>query len=138
MTTALAAQLAQLRGQNTNPNDLKAQRQAHSQSLLFEPSHAVNQDFDSLYQFCLEGFEELCQLDSRFLQFAGSIFGEQSKHQDRNQMTKAQNEELNIVLDDFLCLVGARILLKPAIKAIEWMIRRFRSALKMIVYIYQS
>ena len=126
MSTALAAQLAQIRGRNVNPLDLKAQKAAHSQSLLYEPSHAASQDFDTIYRLCREGFEDLCQLDSRFVRFSSSIFGEQSKSQDREQMTKTQNEELDRVLEDFLCLVGARISLKPATKAIEWIIRRFR------------
>lgn len=127
MSTSLTVQLARLRDQRINPLDLKAQRLAHSQSLLFEPAVAAAQDFESLYQLCLEGYTELCQLDNRYLQFANSIFSDQSKHQDRTQMTKAQNEELNAVLDHFLALIGARIPLKPALKAVEWTIRRFRS-----------
>lgn len=126
MATALTAQLAKIRGQNANPLDLKAQRKAHSQSILFNPSHARDQDFETIYQICLEGFEELCQLDSRFGQFAGSIFSEQSKAQDRSQLTKLQNQQLNRVLEEFLYLVGGRLALKPAIKAVEWLVRRFR------------
>ena len=127
MATALTAQLAQLRKQgNVNALDLKAQRQAHAQSLVFDESHAATQDFDTIYQFCLEGFDELCQLDGRFLGFASTIFGEQSKSQDRTQMTEIQNKELDDVLEECLCLIGSKILLKPAIKTTEWLIRRFR------------
>lgn len=126
MATALTAQLAQLRSQTSNPVDLKAQRKAHSQSLLFEPHVAATQDFNTIHQICYEGFEELCRLDPRFLSFAGTIFSEQSKNQDRTQMTSAQNEELDVVLEDFVLLIGSRLALKPALKAIEWLIRRFR------------
>ena len=126
MTTALASQLAQIRACSTNPLDLKAQKRTHSRSLLFEPDIAANQDFESLYRVCYEGFQELCILDSRFAGFANSIFGEQSKHEDRTQMTAAQNQRLDVVLEDFLRLVGSRLLLKPALKAVEWLIRRFR------------
>ena len=59
--------------------------------------------------------------------FANSVFSEQSKLEDRTQMTAMQNQQLDDVLEEFLRLVGARILLKPAIKAIEWLVRRFRS-----------
>ena len=41
-------------------------------------------------------------------------------------MTEQENMELDVVLEAFLGLVGARILLKPAIKAVEWLVRRFR------------
>lgn len=129
MTTALAAQLAQVRAITTNPLDLQAQKKAHSRSLLFDAKVAATQDFDSIYQICYEGFEELCHLDSRFSVFANSLFSEQSKREDRTQMTAAQNEQLDVVLEDFLGLVGSKLLLKPALKAVEWLIRRFRSGL---------
>ena len=126
MTTALASQLAQIRAHSTNPLDLKAQKKAHSRSLVFEPGVAANQDFESLYQICYEGFQELCNLDSRFAGFADSIFSEQSKHEDRIQMTAVQNQRLDVVLEEFLHLVGSKLLLKPALKAVEWLVRRFR------------
>ena len=127
MTTALASQLAQIRAHSTNPLDLKAQRKSHSRSFLFEPSVAASQDFESLYQLCYEGFQELGRLDSRFVGFAHNIFSEQSKYEDRTQMTTAQNQLLDVVLEEFLYLVGSRLLLKPAQKAVEWLVRRFRS-----------
>lgn len=126
MVTSLASQLAQIRAHSTNSLDLKAQKKAHSKSLLFNPHHAANQDFDTLFQICHEGWQELCRLDPRFLNFAGNLFSEQSKQEDRTQMTAAQNENLNNVLEDFMGLIGARLLLKPALKALEWLVRRFR------------
>jgi len=127
MATALAAQLAQIRAKSSNPLDLKAQKKAHSRSLIFEPQDAANQDFDTIYQLCYEGFLELCQLDPRFAPFAKSLFSEQSKQQDRTQMTEAQNKQLDVVVEDFLSLVGSRLLLKPALRTVEWLVRRFRS-----------
>lgn len=127
MSTAIAAQLAQIRAKSTNSHDLKAQKRAHSQSLLFDPPAAAAQDFDVVHQICYEGFKELCRLDSRFSKFAGNIFSEQSKYEDRAQMTAVQNQQLDAVLEGFLTLVGSKILLKPAIKAVEWLVRRFRS-----------
>ena len=126
MATALAAQLAKIRASTISPLDLKAQKKAHSQSLLFEARVAENQDFDTIYQICYEGFQELCKLDARFHGFANNIFSEQSKQEDRTQMTAAQNEELDAVLEEFMGLVGCKLLLKPAIKALEWPVRRFR------------
>lgn len=127
MATALASQLAHIRAHSTRTLDLNAQKKAHSKSLLFDPYHAATQDYDALFQICREGWQELCQLDSRFLGFAGNLFSEQSKQEDRTQMTAAQNESLDNVLQDFMGLVGARLLLRPAMKAVEWLVRRFRS-----------
>lgn len=127
MATALASQLAKIRAYSTNPLDLKAQKKAHSRSLLFEPGVAATQDFDSLYQICYEGFQELNRLDSRFARFSNNVFSEQSKHEDRTQMTAAENQRLDIVLENFLHLVGSKLPLKSALKAVEWLVRRFRS-----------
>lgn len=127
MATALASQLAQIRAYSTDPLDLKAQKKAHSRSLLFEPGVAATQDFDSLYQICYEGFQELCRLDSRFAGFASNLFSEQSKQEDRTQMTADQNQQLDVVLEEFLHVVGSKLLLKPSLKAVEWLVRRFRS-----------
>jgi U3 small nucleolar RNA-associated protein 10 len=127
--TSLAEQLSQIASRSTNSLNLKAQKASHSQSLIFEPRVAASQDFDTIYAICLEGFQELCQLDPRFVRFGKSIFSQQSKNEERTQMTSRENEELDVVLEEFLGLVGARLLLKPGLKAVEWLVRRFRYAI---------
>ena len=129
MATALAAQLAQVRSKSTKPLDLKAQKKVHSQSLIFDARVAATQDFDTIYQICYDGFETLCRFDNRFTAFSSSLFSEQSKGEDRSQLTATQNNQLDVVLENFLTLVGAKLLLKPALKAVEWLIRRFRCVL---------
>ena len=126
MASALASQLVQIRVKSSNSLDLKAQKKVHSQSLLFEPQIAATQDFDTVYQICSEGFKELCRLDSRFTRFSGNIFSVQSKLEDRTLMTESQSKKLDRLLEDFLGLVGSRLLLKPAVQAVEWTVRRFR------------
>ncbi|KAK4505512.1 hypothetical protein PRZ48_003475 [Zasmidium cellare] len=126
MATVLQQQLAVIAANSTHQLDLKAQKARHSKSLLFEPRDASTQNFDTIYQICLEGFEELCQLDARFVPFSRNIFSEQSKNEDRTQMTAKEVEELDSVIERFLGLLGGRLLLKPAMKAAEWLVRRFR------------
>lgn len=126
MATALQKQLAAIAATSTKELDLKAQKAAHGKSLLFDPRVAASQDFNTVYQICYEGFQELCALDSRFTAFEQNLFTEQSKNEERGQMTKAENEELDRVLESFLGLVSSRLLLKPAVKAVEWLVRRFR------------
>ena len=126
MATALQQQLAVIAANSTHQLDLKAQKARHSKSLLFEPRDAAAQSFDTIYQICYEGFEELCALDSRFATFSRNIFSEQSKNEDRTQMTAKENGDLDQILETFLGLVGGRLLLKPAMKAVEWLVRRFR------------
>jgi U3 small nucleolar RNA-associated protein 10 len=130
--SALAKQLAAIAAKSTHQLDLKAQRAAHGKSLLFEPKTAVSQDFETLFQICYEGWQELCLLDARFAQYADSLFSEQSKTQERGQMTAAQNKEIDVVIQNFLGLVSSRLLLKPAQKAVEWLIRRFQCVYRSI------
>jgi U3 small nucleolar RNA-associated protein 10 len=122
----LAKQLAAIAANSSHQLDLKAQRAAHGKSLLFEPKVAVSQDFDTLFQICYEGWEDLCTLDRRFALYVNSLFSEQSKTQERGQMSAAQNKEVDLVIQSFLGLVSSRLLLKPAQKAVEWLIRRFQ------------
>lgn len=126
MASSLSAQLSQIAAKSTNPLNLKAQRIAHSQSLIFDRKVAGSQDFDTVYDICHEGFQELCLLDPRYAEFERTIFSEQSKAEDRTEMNAAQNKELDTVLDAFLALVGGRLLLSPAVKAVDWLVRRFR------------
>lgn len=124
--TSLQKQLAAIAATSTHQLDLKAQKAAHGKSLLFEPKIAASQDFNTIYQICLEGFQELCVLDPRFTPFSSNLFSEQSKAEERTGMTAQENQELDTVLESFLGLVGARLLLRPAIKSVEWLVRRFR------------
>ncbi|EOA85394.1 snoRNA-binding rRNA-processing protein utp10 [Exserohilum turcicum] len=126
MATALQKQLATIAASSTHQLDLRAQKSAHGKSLLFEPKIASSQSFETVYLICHEGFRELCALDSRFLRFSKNLFSEQSKAEDRTQMTKEENDKLNVALEAFITLVGPRLLLKPAEKALEWLVRRFR------------
>lgn len=126
MATALQQQLAQIAKKSTDQLDLKAQRAQHSKSLLFDPRVAANQTFETIYQICAEAFQELCLLDARFAPFAANLFSEQSKSEERINLTKKENEDLDQIIDSFLGLVSSRLLLRPGLKAVEWLVRRFR------------
>ncbi|KAI0166233.1 armadillo-type protein [Xylariaceae sp. FL1272] len=126
MATALAAQLAQIAANSKTSLDLRAQKAAHSKSLIFEPRVAASQSYQTLYGICREGFDELCQLDPRFVPFQKTLFSEQSQDEDRTQMTADENAELDKRIDAFLRLAGARLRLMPAIKSVEWLVRRFQ------------
>ncbi|KPM42772.1 U3 small nucleolar RNA-associated protein 10 [Neonectria ditissima] len=126
MATSLAAQLAQVAAKSKSTLNVKAQKAAHSKSLIWEPRVAATQSYQVLYTTCYQGFEELCQLDSRFTQFQSTIFSEESQNEDRTQLTAAENQELDRRVQAFLRLAGSRLRLMPAIKAIEWLVRRFR------------
>ena len=128
MASSFAAQLNEIAARSTNELDLKAQKTAHSQSLIFEKKVAGSQDFGTIYQICIEGFEDLCRIDPRFREFQRSLFSAHSKTQERDQMTADQNATLDTVIEACLGLLGGRLLLRPAVKVAEWLVRRFRYA----------
>lgn len=126
MSTAFTAQLRTIAQNSTNVLDLRARREAHGESLIFEKSVAVKQDWDTIYQICVEGFQELCVLDSRLNEFNQNLFSRQAKDQDRDQLSRPQNEALDVVIEKCLALIGGKLLLRPGVKALEWLVRRFR------------
>ncbi|QIW95823.1 hypothetical protein AMS68_001341 [Peltaster fructicola] len=126
MATALQQQLAVINARSTDQLNLKAQKARHSQSLLFEPREAGSQSFDTLFQICQEGFAELCQLDRRYAPFVRNLFAEDSVNTEREHMTATENKELDATIEQFLSLVSGKLLLRPAQKSVEWLVRRWR------------
>ncbi|TGZ82115.1 hypothetical protein EX30DRAFT_318094 [Ascodesmis nigricans] len=126
MASSLVRQLQQIAAESTNTLNKDKIKSIHSTSLLFPKAYAATQDLDSIFAIALEGFHDLCTLDDRFNPFARTLFSETSKDVDRFQQTKAEVKTLNRSIESFLELVSGRLLLKPALKAVEWLVRRFR------------
>ncbi|KAF2726237.1 hypothetical protein K431DRAFT_214057 [Polychaeton citri CBS 116435] len=128
MTTALSQQLAAIAQNSTQQLDLKAQKHRHSKSLLFPHWEASRQSFDHLYHLCVGegGFEDLCTLDARFRQYGSNLFAGDSVNLERESLTKAENERVDDLVRSFLQLVQARLQLLPALRAVEWIVRRWR------------
>ncbi|KAI5848875.1 armadillo-type protein [Tricharina praecox] len=126
MASSLASQLQRIAAASTNTLNTRKLKAIHSTSLIFEPAHAATQDLDTIYSIALEGFRELCALDARFFVFERGLFSESSKEVDRLLLTKPEVQDLNASIEAFLELVSGRLLLRPALKAVEWLVRRFR------------
>ena len=124
----------------TSTNTLNTQKlkSIHSASLLFPPKHAAAQDLDTIFSITTEGFQELCLLDERFVVFEKGLFSDGSKDVDRFLLTTEEVVELDRNIDAFLQLVSGRMLLRPALKAVEWLVRRFRSDIQFLHLPYLS
>ena len=127
MATALQQQLAAISAKSTDQLNLKAQKQRHAKSLLFEPREAASQSFDTLFQICGEGFDDLCALDGRYRGFATNLFAPSSVEVERETLNKKENDDLNKIVDQFMGLICGRLLLRPALKCVEWLIRRWKA-----------
>ncbi|KAK8126102.1 uncharacterized protein PG998_001861 [Apiospora kogelbergensis] len=126
MATSLAAQLQQIAASSKATLDVKAQKAAHAKSLVSGAREAASQNYQELYTKCRQEYDELCRIDGRFVAFSTTLFSEQSRDEDRTQMSAGENAELDRKIESFLRLVGGRLRISPAIYAVEWLVRRFK------------
>ncbi|CAZ79749.1 unnamed protein product [Tuber melanosporum] len=126
MASNLAAQLSAIAATSTNTLNTQKLKSIHSVSLLFPPSVAAAQDTDTIFSIAIEGFRELCQLDRRFMLYEKGLFSEHSKNVDRFVLSQTSAESLSRSIDGFLQLLCGRMLLQPALRALEWLVRQFR------------
>ncbi|XP_019632440.1 PREDICTED: HEAT repeat-containing protein 1-like [Branchiostoma belcheri] len=94
-------------------------------SLLFDPKEAANLDRDTFYALGVNGLDELANIDPVFLDFHNNLFSQSSKNLERVVQTKEVNARLDENISRFLTLVSPYFLLRPAQKALEWLINRF-------------
>lgn len=124
--SSLQEQLAGIQANNNATILNKSKRKKfHNVSLIYEPREAAAQDFETIYYGALPAFRELEALDRRFSPFSGSLFSETSIRFDRSVQTLDQAEILNKTLERFLMLLSGYLNLQPALKALEWLVRRF-------------
>ncbi|KAI8149580.1 hypothetical protein BJV82DRAFT_708430 [Fennellomyces sp. T-0311] len=98
----------------------------HKASLLFTSREAADQDLETIYSIAYNGIMELVILDKNFEAFQKTLFSEKMKNYDRVLQTAEDNAKLDKSIAAFLHQLSPYFLLKPAGKAIEWLIRRFR------------
>lgn len=121
--SALSQQLSKLGGGSTVDRTWKLMQ--HSKSLIYEAQIAQDQDFSFIHAVGVEGLRGLVSLDSRFAQFENNLFSDTSIDVDRYVQTQEQNDQLDKAIDAFFSLVGPYLMLTPAVKALEWLVRRF-------------
>lgn len=126
VTMSLSEQLKQINENTASVAlDRKARSKIHSKSLIFGPKIAGTQDYDYLHLVGIDGLTELCTIDPRFAKFEQTLFAESTINFDRNVQTKEIIENLDASITAFLNLVGPLYPLSPAVKAVEWLVRRF-------------
>ncbi|KAG9319233.1 hypothetical protein KVV02_008218 [Mortierella alpina] len=122
--SSLARQLKAIGSADANKGSEKAAK--HRASFLFDSKQAADYDIDTIYSIGVNGITELKQLDPKFAPFEKTLFAESMKSVDRVLQTKEDNEKLDESITLFLRQLSPYFLLKPAGKALEWLIRRFR------------
>lgn len=95
-------------------------------SFLFEPKEASDIDNETVFALALNGLDQLKLLNGYFEAFEGVLFHESSKQLERSLLTRDVNDKLDSSIKDYLQFLSPYILLKPAHKTLEWLIRRFQ------------
>ncbi|WAR23288.1 HEAT1-like protein [Mya arenaria] len=120
--TSLAKQLQKLAVPHTQAILGEDKKKA---SLLFDHKEAATIDRETFHALGINGLEELETIDSSFVEFEVSLFGDSSLTFERTVQTKDVNEKLDLAIRRFLIKMSPFCLLKPAHKALEWLIHRF-------------
>lgn len=120
--TSLALQLNRLALPPSDPNVLNRQEVA---SLLFTSKEAASIDRRTFYALGCNGLEELIGIEPAFEEFQDTLFSLASLGLERGVQSKDINQKLNRDIDLFLIRLSPFILLKPALKCLEWLIHRF-------------
>lgn len=122
MATSLARQLQKLAAPQTDTFLHQGRKKA---SLLFEASEAAKYDIQDIYGIGLGGLQELQLLNDAFTTFETTLFAEVSQSIERSVQTSDVNKQLDASIAEFLRLVSPYVMVRPAQKAIEWLLVRF-------------
>ncbi|XP_062859270.1 HEAT repeat-containing protein 1 [Trichomycterus rosablanca] len=127
--TSLAHQLKRLALPQNDPNLLSRREVA---SVLFNSKDAAGMDRSTIYALGCTGLEELLGIDAAFAEFQETLFSQASLTLERSVQSKEVNKKLDKGIELFLTRLSPYFLLKPALKCLEWLVRRFH------IYLYNQ
>lgn len=130
--SSLSQQLQAISAKNASVAlDRKSRAFVHSQSLIFDPKVAAAQDYEYIHQVALEGLDELVEIDGRFSRFEQTLFLPASVTFDRNVLAKDVVAQAEKNAEAFINLAAPYFALSPALKAVEWLVRRYHVNIHM-------
>lgn len=121
MSTSLAQQLQRLKVPQTSLLVDSKKRQ----SILFNENEAAEKDRETIFDIGYSGFEDLVKLNPSILKFESVLFDKNAREFQRSVEDAATNQQLKEVIKKFLIHLSPYLLLQPAHKCLEWLIRRF-------------
>lgn len=94
-------------------------------SLLFDSKTAASLDNEAICNIGLHGYEELRSIDPAFDKFR-QLFDSNSIQFQRNLLDEDASKKVSQRIQEYLILLTPYLLLKPAQKTLEWLIRRYQ------------
>ncbi|MDP2438114.1 MAG: hypothetical protein Q8P67_20420, partial [archaeon] len=95
-------------------------------SLIWSAQEASHKSLDDVFNVGRNGFLGLVGLDKGFQEYEEALFGADHVGTDRQLLSKDDNLQLDADLARFLRLLCSYLLHPAAVKALEWLMRRFR------------
>jgi len=124
--SSLQKQLAALAKKTPRPVGVGLRQKIRRVSILFTEKEAATIDLQTLHSIGVNGLLELKKFDARFGTFESNLFAPASVELDRELQTEDVNRKLDKTIEHFLLLLSPFMLLKPAHKAFEYLLRRHR------------
>ena len=94
-------------------------------SILFDVQTAASLDNEAVLNIGMNGFKEMKSIDRVFMQF-DTLFCKNALYIQRNMNNKSFNQKIQEKISDYLTVLTPYVLLRPAQKTLEWLIRRFQ------------
>ncbi|BFZ54045.1 snoRNA-binding rRNA-processing protein utp10 [Savitreella phatthalungensis] len=122
--TSLAGQLNAL-GRDAVVSNVNFQKRRKTASLLFDPVQAADLDLDQVFAIALNGYQELTSICPEVRNSSGSLFSDISRAHDRISQTAEDSRRLDRKIEKYLRIVSPIITIRPVLKTLEWLVRRF-------------
>ncbi|XP_074584883.1 uncharacterized protein At3g06530 [Curcuma longa] len=94
-------------------------------SVLFDHRTASDIDLRTILPIALSGLDVLIESDGRFNRYKDTLFSQTSLELDREKMVPAEEAKVNKSICWYLQLLSGYLQLHPALKTLEYLIRRY-------------
>lgn len=120
-STSLAKQLQKLSAPQTSILSLGHKKT----SLLIQPQDIGNHDLSAFFEVGLKGLKELCSINVKFIKFNTTLFSHSWQTKQRAILNLSENQKIDSLIEEFLCLLSPYFNSKPALYTLEWLVHRF-------------
>lgn len=119
--TSLAKQLQKLSAPQTSILSLGHKKT----SLLIQPKDIGNHDLSAFFEVGLKGLKELSKINKTFITFESTLFSHSWQTKQRAILNLSENQKIDELIEEFLCLLSPYFNSKPALYTLEWLVHRF-------------
>lgn len=120
-STSLAKQLQRLSAPQTSILSLGYKKT----SLLIQPKDIGNHDLSAFFEVGLKGLKELSGINEKFIKFNSTLYNSSWQTKQRAILNISENQKIDTLIEEFLCLLSPYFNSKPALYALEWLVHRF-------------